>query len=421
MLNLIAATTLTLTIPAGVPQDVQGVAEANNQFALDLYQKLLIKDQLALELYHKVRINEDHNLFISPYSINKTLTMVWAGARGDTEKEMASVLHVRFGQDRQHQAFLEARKLLNQGNGLFGLANPLGNDRSVQLYLSAGLWGQRGHAYQTKYLKLIHDYYGGDLQEVDFAAPEQTRQKINAWVEKQTHNKIKALFAPDAFTAATRLVLASSIYFKGDWVHPFKKNDTREDSFWVTASTKAPVKLMNQTETFGYFQDKEVQGLQMPYQGKDLAMVVLLPNKKDGLADLEKGLTAERLAGWMGQLREQKVDVWLPKFKMRYGLDLIPSLMALGMKKAFTSAADFSGINGGEDPLVISQVVHQAFVDVNEEGTEAAAATGVDITLGAASSARPPLPVFRADHPFVFAIRDLRTGVILFLGRMFKP
>jgi serpin B len=404
MLTLITASALTLMLPVGLPPEVQSVADANNQFALDLY--------------HKLR-NKDGNLFFSPYSISKALAMVWAGARGDTEREMAAVLHFKLGQERQHQAFRETRKLLNR-TGPFGLP-PLPNNK-VQLHLSANLWGQRGFDFQESYLSLIQDCYGGGLQEIDFTAAEKARKKINAWVEQQTHNKIQELFQPGTIDTNTRLVLASAIYFKGDWAHPFKKSGTREDSFWVTNSTKVPAMLMSQTDTFGYFEDKDLQGLQMPYEGKDLALIVLLPSKRDGLAELEKALTAEKLAGWVGRFWEQKVNVWLPKFKTTSAMDLNDTLVALGMEKAFTGSADFSGMTGGREPLAISKVVHQAFVDVNEEGTEAAAATGVAMSLSAApGSSGPRVPVFRADHPFVFAIRDVRTGVILFLGRMSKP
>src|SRR5262249_9365927 len=215
----------------------------------------------------------------------------------------------------------------------------------------------------------------------------------------------------------TRLVLASAIYFKGDWDRPFAKSQTRTEVFWLADGTRARVPLMQQTGTFAYFENDQLQGLRMPYAGKDLALFVLLPKKKDGLADLEKTLTAEKLASWQGQLREQEVEVFLPKFKLASQFSLRETLEALGLKRAFTAAADFSGMNGGRETLFISAVTHKAFVDLNEEGTEAAAATGVAISTLSAPN-RSAVPVFRADHPFVFAIGDVRTGLILFLGRV---
>lgn len=405
MLNLLAVSALALALPAALPPEVQSVVEANNQFAVDLYRQLR---------------GTDDNLFFSPYSINKTLAMVQAGARGETEREMAAVLHFTLGRERQHRAFLDMRKLLNPNGGMQALGNAFRKNQ-IQLYLAARLWGQQGHGFEKGYLRLIEDCYGGTLEPTDFTAAEPTRKRINAWVEQQTHNKIRDLFPEGSLGADTRLVLASAIYFKGDWEHPFKKSGTREDNFWVTAATQVRVKMMSQTESFGYFEDQDLQGLQMPYDGKNLAMVVLLPGKKDGLGELEKGLTGEKWAAWLARFRAQEVQVSLPKFKMTAGLDLNRTLQSLGMNRAFTGDADFSGMNGGRDRLVISQVLHQAFVDVNEEGTEAAAATGVSMALGSVQQTGPRLPVFRADHPFLFAIHDVRTGVILFLGRVTRP
>ena len=383
--------------------DVQSIVGANNQFAFDLYNRLS---------------REDGNLFFSPYSISKALAMVYAGARGDTEREMANVLHFTLGQDRQHKAFSETRKLLNGGKGAFALPNPFRKD--VQLYLSVNLWGQRGYGFQKDYLNLIRNYYGGELQEVDFAAAEPARRQINAWVQQQTRNKIKDLFADGTISSDTRLVLATAIYFKGDWAKRFKKL-TRNDDFWISADKAVKVPLMNQTDTFGYFGEKDYQALQLPYQGKNLAMVVLLPNARDGLAKLEKSLTAKMLADCMNGFREQQVHVWLPRFKMDTAYDLNRTLSDLGMDKAFGAGADFGGMNGGQHKLVINKVAHKAFVEVNEQGTEAAAATGVEMELTAPRVAPPSPPVIRADHPFLFAIVDQSTGLILFLGRVTKP
>jgi serpin B len=404
MSYLFTVLAMALPIPSAVPSEVEAVVTANNQFALDLY--------------HQLR-GADGSLFLSPYCINKALALAYAGARGDTATEMAGVLHYTLGQDRQHQAFLAARKLLNQNSSTFAWINPFGN--VPQLYLSTNLWGQQGYGFQKSYLNLMKDYYDAGLNEVDFTDAEPARQTINRWVEKQTNNRIHELIQQGTLNAATRLVLGSAIYFKGEWDHRFQKHKSTPQAFWISAERKVEVPMMSQVESFGYFENDELQALRMPYQGGKLAMIVLLPKKRGGLADLEKTLTAATLATWMGQLQEQKVDVSLPRFTQTDAFQLNAVLAALGMKKAFSqNEADFSGMNGSREPLFLSAVMHKAFVDVNEEGTEAAAATGI-VAATMAMPTRSAVPVFRADHPFVFAIADVRTGMILFLGRMAKP
>jgi serpin B len=388
----------------GPPPEVRAVVAASNQFALDLYGQLG---------------KQGGNVFFSPCSINKALAMVYAGARGDTEKEMAVVLHYTLGQDRQHRAFLATRNFVNRSQGA-ALANPFRKGPGVQLHHAAGLWGQRDFGFRRDYLNLIRECYGGSLQEVDFHAAEPVRQQINGWVARQTHDRIAELFPAGTIDASSRLVLATAIYYKGAWAHPFHKGDTREDAFWGASGKAVRVPLMQQTEEFGYFGDEDVQGLRMPYVGSDLAMLVLLPGQKGGLARLEKSLTTKQLAAWTGRLREQQVQVSFPRFKMDMGKDLNGPLTALGMGKAFGPGADFSGMAGSPQGLAIGSVLHRAFAHGNEEGTEAAAATGVVMTLGAVRP-RTPIPVFRADHPFVFVIYEVRSGLVVFLGRYAGP
>jgi serpin B len=394
MFELLSALVLTL---AGVPLEVTSVVTANNQFALDLYHRLSARDG---------------NLFFSPYTLHKTLTMAWAGARGETASEMASVLHLSLGQAHQHQAYQELRNLLNRSYAA---------QRGVRLSVAANVWTQRGNAIEKNFRNLLQECYGSDLKQIDFYSPPQARRTINAWVEKQTHGKVPELFGPDALQPTTRLVLASAIAFQGDWVHAFSKSQTRPDTFHVHPTEAVPVSLMNQTARFAYFEDARLQCLELPYAGGNLAMLVLLPKKAEGLAELETLLTVESLAAYKTRLREQKVEVALPKFRMTGELALAETLDGMGMRKAFQSgAADFSGIDGGREPLGISAVAHHALVDVHEEGTEAAAASGVIITTLSAQ-AGPAVPVFRADHPFVFAVYDRGTGLVLFLGRMTRP
>jgi serpin B len=371
--------------------DVAVAVKGNNEFAFDLYGQLRTRDG---------------NLFFSPNSISTALAMTYAGARGDTADEMAKALHFNLPQDKQHPAF----------GGLIRNLNGEGKKRGYKLNVANALWGQSGYGFKDDFLKLTRVNYGAGLREVDFAGnADGVRKEINTWVEKQTNDKIKDLIQPGAVDGSTRLVLTNAIYFKGDWNSQFKKDQTRDEMFNDGSNKKTKTAMMHQTDVFKYLDADEVLVLEMPYAGKELSMVVLLPKKTDGLPALEKSLTAEKLAGWLGKARSHEVVVSLPKFKMTSQFSLIDTLSALGMRKAFGTGADFSGIDGSGG-LHISAVVHKAFVDVNEEGTEAAAATGVVMT-----TMMRPKPVFRADHPFVFLIRDTRNASVLFLGRIVTP
>ena len=400
---LLAIGLVGLISTASASPETDSVVAANNQFALDFYGQLGKKDG---------------NLFFSPYCINKTLAMVYAGARGETEKEMAAALHFTLGQGRQHRAFRDVRSLLNSGQG--SLVNPLKKTKEPELFVATALWGARGVGFDRDFLGVMRDCYGAPLQQVDFADSEGARNRINGWVEEQTRKKIQNLLQSGSIDASTRLVLASAIYFKGDWTHPFHKSDTSEESFWIAPDRKVPAKLMHQLDTFGYFEDEECQALRMNYEGKKHALVVFLPKKKNDLPELEKKLNAKRIADVTNRFKDQTVDVTLPKFKLTGSFELKDALSALGMRSAFGCRADFRGMTESREPLVIGTAVHKAFVDVNEEGTEAAAATAVVMALGAASP-RTHTPVFRADHPFIFTICDVRTGLILFLGRVEQP
>ena len=258
------------------------------------------------------------------------------------------------------------------------------------------------------------------LNHVDFAKDcEAARRKINIWIEQKTNNKIQKLIKPDMITPLTRLVLTNAIYFKGEWASQFEEELTQENPFYITPKTTADVPMMNQENRFKYFESDELQVLEVPYKGDDLSMVILLPIKKDGLTELEDSVNTDRLQEWMNALAWRQVTVFFPKFTMTCEFKLGSALADMGMPIAFTEEADFSGMTGEKD-LFISKVVHKAFVDVSEEGTEAAAATGVIMEL--ASVVEPALPaVFRADHPFIFMIRDNHSGSILFIGRVVDP
>jgi serpin B len=373
------------------PADVAALVKGDTAFALDLYRQLL-----------KEKDADKGNLFLSPYSISSALAMTSAGARGDTLTEMEATLHLP-AQDRLHPAFAALNR---QANGD-------GQKRGYQLRTANALWGHKDLGFLPAFLKLTKDHYGAGLNEVNFAADaEGARKAINAWVERETQDKIKELLKPGVITGATQLVLTNAIYFKGDWAIAFKEKDTMDWPFDRGDGTKVNVPMMSQTSVLKHYFCEDFQALEMPYVGKDLAMLVLLPAKADGLAALEKGLTADRLGEIVGKLQAERVGVSLPRFKTTTEFQLNETLAALGMKKAFVDA-DFSGIDGRRD-LAISAVVHKAFIEVNEKGTEAAAATGVVFAVS-----KPP--ALQADHPFLFLIRDTRNGSVLFLGRINDP
>jgi serpin B len=385
---------MTNSVKAAIDPNQQTVVLGNNKFALELYSKLE---------------NQQGNLFLSPYSISTALAMTYAGAKVQTEKQMAEVLCFAPMKNEQfHKVFGEIIKQLNAS----------GEKGSYELVVANALWGQKEYKFLPEFLTLVRENYGGDLQQVDFATQtEEARKTINAWVESKTKDKIKELIKPGMLDSVTRLVLTNAIYFKGKWASPFKPERTQDSPFALLDGQKVNVPTMNQTGKFGYMEANDIWVLEMPYVNDDLSMVILLPKQADGVKDLEKELVSDNLAGWLARMHKREVQVFFPRFKMASEFGLGKVLSAMGMPDAFSGKADFSGMTGSRD-LFISAVVHKAYVDVNEEGTEAAAATGVTMKL---TSIREPLPVFRADHPFIFLIRDNQTGSILFLGRVANP
>jgi serpin B len=371
--------------------DVAEVVKGNNAFAFDLYGRLR---------------TEKGNLFFSPYSISTALAMTYAGARTDTEKEMAKTLHFALSQEKLHPGF---HKLMEELNGS-------GKKQRYELVTANALWGQQGFKFLPAFTKTMKDDYDGGLRRVDFQnATEDSRQAINDWVKKQTKNKIKDLMPKGVLNDRTRLVLTNAIYFKAGWQKTFYKPATQDADFHTGKDTKVTVKMMSQTDTFPFLRGKGFQAVELPYRDDELSMVILLPSKKDGLAAFEKGITSEKVDGWLARLRNERVYVSLPRFKITGEFNLNKTLQGMGMRLAFKPRrADFSGMNG-DRRLFVQAVVHKAYVDVNEQGTEAAGATGVAIGDESAP------PQFIADHPFVFLIRHRATGSILFLGRLSQP
>jgi len=383
------------SVEANVGTPVDRVVHGNTAFALQLYQKLG---------------STEDNLFLSPFSISTALAMTYAGARGNTAREMAAALHFLLQGEELHSAFAALRRNLLEVERKGG----------VRLKVANALWPQKDYPFLREYLALVQRYYGTTVTPMDYAkAAEQARQTINQWVERETENKIKNLIPAGILNPLTRLVLTNGIYFKGNWASQFKKSATHDAPFHGIPGSSIKVPMMSQQHRFRYGERDDLQILELPYAGNDLSLVVLLPRRVEGLPELERALTPEGLADWTGHLQEREVVVFLPKFKLTSQFRVDAALKALGMGDAFSpEKADFAGMDSKSHWLYLGAVLHKAFVDVNEEGTEAAAATGVVVGI---TSVRVQPPTFRADHPFLFLIRDNRTGSILFMGRVVDP
>ncbi len=375
----------------------------NNRFALDLYAELRA---------------QEGNLFFSPFSISTALAMTYAGARGETEAQMAAALHFPRSQSALHPALGALLDSLQAGTG--GKGN--------ELRIANRLWGQKGEGFYTEFLDLVQARYGAGLAELDFrGAPEEARQTINAWVEQETRERIRDLIAPGLLNTATRLVLTNAIYWKGAWAKPFEKAGTKKAAFVMASGRSADtvhVQMMYQRGRFPYTETEDFQALELPYAGSDLAMLILLPRSPGGVPALEEALTAETFAAWVKRLYRADAFVFVPRFEIIDSFDLSRTLVSLGMTDAFApipGVADFSGMNGRRD-LALSAIVHKAHVGVDEEGTEAAAATGVVMPtlVDVYGDLNRPVMIFRAEHPFLFVIRDTRSNSILFIGRVMR-
>jgi serpin B len=376
---------------------MQDVVAANNRFAFDLY------GQLA---------GDTGNIFFSPFSLSSALAITYEGARGQTADEIRAVFHFPDNQARMRDGFSGMISAVNRG------------DAAYSLRTANALWAEQTYPFLPDYITTASAYYGAATTNLDFIShPDESRETINAWVEEQTEDRIQDLLQEGDIDTLTRLVITNAIYFKGDWVWQFDKNETREADFRTLAGTTVRVPMMAMTgeeARFRYAETADLQLLGMPYAGGDgtnLSMVVLLP-KGDDLAAAERALDPAVLPALWDSTTVREVHVYFPKFRLETRYSLPETLGAMGMPTAFSRNADLSGMDGTRD-LVISDVIHQAFVEVDEEGTEAAAATAVVIRL--VSAPADPVPVFRADHPFIFMIRDDETGIILFIGRIANP
>ncbi len=361
----------------------------------------------AVSLYHQLGLKSG-NLSFSPWSINLALTMTWAGARGTTADEIAQALHLPHDPDVLSKLADRISRLRNDAA-----------ESGVEFRSVDALWKAAGYPLVPVYLAEVEHTLGVHLNELDFAAdPAAALRAINHWIADQTHDKVKDLFGPDKVTPDTKLVLANAVYFRAAWEQRFERDRTQLETFFISAAETLRVPLMYQQRSFRYAEDGMVQVVDLPYRNGLLAMRVFLPTSRDGLNALESDLSAQRMSALQNAMSEQLLQLWLPRFKLENRYDLVPALSALGIRRAFDNA-DFSGIStvGG---LSISDIVHQTFVNTHEEGTEAAAATAVQMR-GGVLLPESGSKLFRADHPFLFAIVHQPTDAILFMGRVSEP
>lgn len=366
--------------------EAQNIVESNNRFMFDFYSI--------------VSSNAKDNVFFSPWSMMSAFSVVYEGAKGNTAEEIGSAFYLPRNDSVRRSSFESMQGELNVNGSGYDLRN------------ANALWIKNGFGVKDDFVNTARQFYDSKVAEVSFPADEA---KIDSWVEQKTNNKIKDL-VKDKTNDLTRLVITNAVYFKGTWLTQFDPSQTQENDFMVSPDKVVKVPMMNRKASFAYTETDSLQILSMPYEGERMSMMVLLP-KNENLESVESSLIVEKLEEWKQSLQQETVIVFIPKFKLETEYDLTGPMKDLGVKLAFDeNQADLSGI--ADAPLSVGFAIHKAFVDVNEEGTEAAAATGIGV--GVTSVPSPP-PVFRADHPFVFLIQDDKTGLILFIGKVVDP
>ena len=384
--------------PVVAGADLTAQVQGDTAFGVDFFQQLRSKKG---------------NLFISPHSISTALAMLHAGARGNTEKQMAQALHYVLPQSKLHAVFNKLDLDLQSR----GKNSKAADGKAFRLNIVNATWGQQGYHFLPSYLDTLAINYGAGLRLLDFITqPELSRQIINKWVLYKTEDRIKDLLPQGIIKSSTRLVLTNAIYFNAAWAKPFKPENTLAGTFTLKDSAKVSVPMMKGTMDGAYTKGQGFQAAALPYDGNELSMIVLLPDA--GTFDtFEKSLTGPSLETMVKQMNNSSLILEMPKFQFEAEVDCKAPLKALGMTDAFSSAADLSGIDGS-NTLFVQAVLHKAFVKVNEAGTEAAAATAVVVGK---TSAPPVTVTLKVDRPFIFLIRDHATGAILFLGRVLNP
>lgn len=373
-------------------QTVDTLIEGNNKFAFDLFQQYLSDETLSNE-----------NIFYSPISVHSALSMTYEGAKGDTADEISKTLYLDENSELRLPSYARIFNEINKG------------EENYSLSIANALWMQKDYPVKDEYKKVITDYYGGEARNLDFIDDtDNSRETINKWVEEKTTNKIKNLFSEGSINPDTRLILTNAIYFKGEWEIQFEPKNTQKETFFTFSGKNQEVDMMKLTgESFNYMGDENVQILEMDYKGSDVSMIIILP-REGKFEDVQKMLTLDKYTEWKKDMNIKEVNVYIPKFKIETETSLKKYLVNLGIKDAFEPGiANFSGIDGSQN-LYIESVIHKAFVEVNEEGTEATAATGVTVGI----TSMPQVYTFRVDRPFLFFIQQKESGNILFMGRV---
>ncbi len=386
-----------ITDPGSTPSDQSQLVEGNTAFALDLYQQLIS--------------GSSGNLFYSPYSISVALSMAQAGAKGQTLSQMDQVMHYTLQGNSLYQAFDALQLALDSAQK----SPDKSGKNDFTLNVANATWGQSGFKFLAEYLNILAEYYGAGLRLADFKAdPEAARQAINDWVAQQTAQKIKDLIPQGVITPDSRLVLTNAIYFNAPWLSPFNESNTKDGAFTNLDGKQVTVPMMHTTIDTNYFKGDGYQAVELPYSNAKLSMIVLVPDSGQ-LASVEKSLSPASFETIRQGFQSSSVILSMPKFKYEASISLGDILKKMGMVDAFDpNQADLSGMDGARD-LFISDVLHKAYVSVDEKGTEAAAATAVVVGLTSIPAQQVTLQI---DRPFIFVIRDNQSGSILFVGRV---
>lgn len=373
--------------------------EAVNDFSFDFFKKIYDDKE------------NTGNLFYSPYSVFSALAMVYEGAKGDTAIEMEDVLSI----EQDNESFHEYMK---------SLYNNLNYNDKYDISTANALWPDVGFNLIDDYVSVIESYYGGNAEEVEYAYPKKAAETINNWVENQTNNLIEDLVPPDIIDPVlTKLILTNAIYFKGIWKIQFDEANTTLKNFTLLNNEKIEVDTMKLVDTenrFNYTETEDLQILELPYKGDEISMIIILPGKNSDVSDIVDSINKETYNNWIKSMTKKECDIYLPKFEFKTSYSLKDYLNDLGMEKAFSTKADFSDISN-EGQLFLSHVLHKAFVKVNEEGTEAAAATAAAMKLTAFPGEEDTRKTFDCDHPFLFTIHHKKTDTVLFMGEVKNP
>ncbi len=386
---------------------------STEQVTIDNEEKTPIEmrnNQFAFDLFKAISPSHDENLVISPFSISTALAMTYAGADGSTAEEMARTLYFYSGQERFHEDFSAWMNSIRERG-----------KTKDKLQIANSLWPQEDYPFREDFINLIKEYYESALFKVNYRGDrEQIRQRINSWVKDNTNQLITNLIKPGVLTDDTRLVLVNAIYFLSDWKIAFDEKVTHTAPFYITPEKSVDVPLMYMEDDLKYAETENFQILELEYEGGDFSMVAMLPAEGTDIDNFIHDFDVDTFVEILDMMDKQKVEVYLPSFKVRSNFDLEKLLAEMGMPEAFSNKADFGRMTDLQD-LKIDKVIHEAFIDVTEEGTEAAASTAVVIIRKSAMVDPPEKITFRADRPFLYAIKDNSTQSILFMGKTLNP